>query len=253
MRIYLDFNILASIINQDFSLDWLLNNIGVNKDVCLPYSSSHIFEIDNIVANEPVQRAERISEYLINLEFISQGAYLFRELPSNKVFLLNENPFQVYKTITEVGNINPIFNGMLNMFSEEQKKQLRSELGIGRREINNYNPKEILTHLDAKSSLLMGMSCIEMIEYAINLHPNGKEFSLHNRFGAIFEILDMLGYWTDKPTQKSNVARLWDSSHCYFASFCDYFITDDKRTKNKAEVVYNLYDVNTKVISSKGN
>jgi hypothetical protein len=62
----------------------------------------------------------------------------------------------------------------------------------------------------------------------------------------------MFGYWKDKANEKSNYARLWDSSHAFFAAFCDYFISDDKRTRNKARVVYNIYEISTKVISSKG-
>lgn len=253
MRVYLDFNIFASTINQDFSIEQLLSNVGIDSDVSLPYSSAHIFEIENITANTPTLRADRISEYLTTFELITKGAYLYRELPSNNILLLQENPFQVYETITKVGNIKPIFNGMMSVISEEQKNQLRYELGIDKKEINNYKTEDVIKHLDNKSSVFMGMSCIEMIEYAVKLHPNGKEFSLHNRFAGIFELLDMFGYWTDKPTPKSNVARLWDSSHCYFASFCDYFISDDKRTRNKAKVVFDLYDIKTKILSSKGD
>ena len=254
MRIYLDFNIIISLIHQELSFDELMYNIGVeNKELCIPYSSAHIFEVDNIDIKEESIRSEKILEALYFIESISRGAYLYRELPSNDVLLLKERPLDVYKTITEIGNIKPIFNGMMNLISEEQKIQLRNELGIDKREINNYSPQDVLCHFDTKSSSFMNMSCIEMIEYGVTLHPNGKEFSLHNHFAAIFELLDMFGYWTDKHTVKSNVARLWDSSHCYFASFCDYFISDDKRTRNKAKVVFDLYDIKTKVLSSKGD
>jgi hypothetical protein len=33
----------------------------------------------------------------------------------------------------------------------------------------------------------------------------------------------------------------WDSNHVFHASYCDYFISDDKRTRAKAKVVYNIY------------
>lgn len=67
----------------------------------------------------------------------------------------------------------------------------------------------------------------------------------------IFELLDLLGYWKDKETERSNQARLWDSQHAYFASYCDYFISNDKRTRYKAEVVYDIFNVDTKIISTK--
>jgi hypothetical protein len=35
-----------------------------------------------------------------------------------------------------------------------------------------------------------------------------------------------------------------------FATYCDYFISDDKRTRNKTEVVYDMLNFNTKIIST---
>ncbi len=66
---------------------------------------------------------------------------------------------------------------------------------------------------------------------------------------VIFELLDLFGYWKDKSNKKSNYARFWDSSHTSFASNCDYFISEDKRIRNKAKVVYEIYDIKTKVLS----
>jgi hypothetical protein len=91
-----------------------------------------------------------------------------------------------------------------------------------------------------------------MIEKGVELHPDGKSFGANNRFAAVFEILDMIGYWKDKYNAKSNYARLWDSNHAYFSSFCNYFISDDKRTRNKAKVAFHIYNIKTNVISSTG-
>jgi hypothetical protein len=125
-------------------------------------------------------------------------------------------------------------------------------LGLDSKILNNYKPEEVILHLNAKLNKLGGsLSFIEMIEKGISLHPQGKDFGLANRIAGIFELLDMLGYWTDKYTDKSNYARLWDSNHAFFASFCNYFISDDRRTRNKAKVVYGIYDISTFVVPSK--
>lgn len=92
---------------------------------------------------------------------------------------------------------------------------------------------------------------LNLIEKGISYHPDGATFGRTNRIAAIFEVLDMLGFWKDKATSKSNYARLWDSSHTFYASYCHYFITDDKRTINKAKVVYDIYKIETKILSSK--
>ena len=45
--------------------------------------------------------------------------------------------------------------------------------------------------------------------------------------------------------------RLYNANHAYFASICDYFVTDDRNTRNKANCVYKMYGYNTKAISYK--
>ena len=125
-------------------------------------------------------------------------------------------------------------------------------MGIDIQKLNNYSSTEIISHLNKKLTDLGSMSFLEMIEYGIQIHPDGKSFGLHNRIAGVFELLDMLGYWKDKESETSNYARLWDSSHTFFATFCDCFISDDKRTRNKASVVFNLYNKKTRILSSQG-
>ncbi|MBK7788559.1 MAG: hypothetical protein IPJ54_08290 [Saprospiraceae bacterium] len=67
----------------------------------------------------------------------------------------------------------------------------------------------MIKHLNTKlTNWGTNQSFLEMIEYGITLHPDGKNFGLHNRIAGVFELLDMLGYWKDKETNTSNYARL---------------------------------------------
>lgn len=179
IRVYLDFNIYASIEAGEFTMESVSEKLNTQEIVNVFYSAAHIYETDNITAPCQEIRKERILKRLDTIRMITKNMYLFHKLPSNNVRLLNENPIGIYNTITESIDV-------------------------------------------------------------ITLHPDGKSFGLHNRIAGIFELLDMFDYGTDQYTYKSNVARLWDSNHCYFASFCDDFISNDKRTRNKAKVVYNL-------------
>ncbi len=253
MRIYLDSNIIIAIENGYYTLKDVLRNIDVEDDgkIEILYSMSHIYEAENILGDTETVRNERINQRLKTIQELTKNKYIYRKLPNNEVIIVDETPFNMYETITGVMDTRPIFNSMMSVVSEEQKAEFRKSLGIDIREINNYTSENVVAHLNTKVAS-MGMTLVEMVEYGVNLHPDGKSFSLHNRFAGIFELLDMLGYWTDKPTPKSNVARLWDANHAYFASFCDYFISNDKRTRNKAKVVYSIYDVSTNVLSSDG-
>jgi hypothetical protein len=139
-----------------------------------------------------------------------------------------------------------------NLFSKEQKEEVRKSLGIETHKLNNYNPSEVIEHLNTRLTLWQtNLSFLEMIEQGIRNHPDGKTFGLHNRIAGVFELLDMFGYWKDKETDTSNYARLWDASHTHFASYCDYFASNDKRTRYKASVVYGIYNISTKIIPAK--
>lgn len=65
---------------------------------------------------------------------------------------------------------------------------------------------------------------------------------------GIFELLDLFGYWKDKYKPKSNYARAWDSIHVFYGAHCDLFISNDKNTRMKAKVVYDIYNIKTKII-----
>jgi hypothetical protein len=197
-------------------------------------------------------RNERINKRLETIESIAESKYLYHELNDGKVYLLNEKPATVLDTIRDVPFANAMMKGLINMIGESEREKFRLQLGLDPQRLNNYDTNEIVEHLNTKLLAWGDLSLIDIVEKGIELHPQGKEFGLNNRFGGVFELLDMLGYWTDKYNDKSNYARLWDSNHAYFASCCDYFISDDKRTRNKAKVVYRIYGIDTVVVSSKG-
>lgn len=251
MIAYLDNNIFIDLENSDISISDILRNVDNNITEFF-YSASHLQEANEMTAETINKRKERLNKRFRTISEITNNNYLFHELPSNKVYKLIEKPSIVFDTINDVPFAQNIMKGMMNIVNEEQKEIFRKQLNIDSKRINNYNPSEVIEHINTKSELLGGLSLIGLIEKAVELHPQGKEFGLHNRIAGIFELLDMIGYWKDKYNEKSNYARLWDSSHTYFSSFCDYFISNDKRTRNKAKVVFEIYRIDTKIASSNG-
>lgn len=250
MRVYLDNNIFVYLENGSLTISDLENIIGKNIDEIF-FSASHIQETLEIQGKSENQRIERINNRLKTIKEITKGNYLNENL-KNEVFEYLESPFEVIKTITEVSFAQNAMKGLINLISEDQKKEIRKTLGIDPKRINNYIPEEVVEHLNKKlSETSQSLTFLNMIEQGISYHPDGATFGRSNRIAGIFELLDMLGYWKDTANHKSNYARLWDSSHTFYASHCNYFITDDKRTVNKAKVVYNIYDIGTKVITSK--
>lgn len=251
MTVYLDNNIIVD-IEKDNILISNLNKLLESHINKFYYSMSHIFEANEITASTKSKLNERLSKRFKIISQITKNNYLERVLPSNKVVKTKYEPFQIYQSINEVSFARNSIKQMVNKTTEEQKQQFRKQLNIDPLRINNYSPREVIEQIDKNKTAMGGFTLLELIENGIKMHPDGKNMSLHNRFAGIFEILDLVGFWKDKYNEKSNYARLWDSSHVYFSTFCDYFISDDKRTRNKAKVVFELYNIKTKVISSKG-
>lgn len=106
--------------------------------------------------------------------------------------------------------------------------------GIEKSRINNYTPEELMEEYH------------DFIEYYVHSSDDGMVMSA---FQSFFNVMDMLGFWQDKRTPRSNLARSYDANHAYFASACDYFVTNDKRTRNKANVLYYYFGLKTKAVT----
>lgn len=249
MTAYLDYNIYTSIVDGDYTLQKLLGSFpSINK---IYYSASHVQEVYNITAQSQSHRKELMDRKLLSISEITQNHYLYHEQATNKMHYLIEDPFIVLETISEFPFAQRAMNSFMNLATKEEKEMFRIMMGVDIKKLNNYNPEDVITHLNTHlSELGSGTSFIEMIEMAMNSFPKDGTYGLANRMAAVFELLDFMGYWKDRETPTSNYARLWDSSHAYYASYCNYYISDDKRNRNKAKVVYDIYQINTQIVSS---
>lgn len=248
MKLYLDNNIFIYLENGSMRISDLEDLIQ-NKITKIVYSAAHIQESLEIKGKNDEEKFNRIFQRLKTIENITNSFYLNENL-NTEVFEIIESPYEVYKTITEVPFAQNAMKSLANFVDEEQRRETRALLNINPELINNYSPSEVVEQLSKKlSSSQYKTSFLDMIEAGFSYFPNGQNFGLSNRIAAIFELLDLLGYWKDKYNDKSNYARLWDSNHCFYASYCDYFISNDKRTVNKSKVVYSLYNITTQIIS----
>lgn len=119
-------------------------------------------------------------------------------------------------------------------FGGKDPDTIMKHYGIEKSRINNYTPMELMEEYH------------DFIEYYVHSSSDGL---LMSAFQSFFNAMDMLGFWQDKRTNRSNLARSYDASHAYFASACDYFVTNDQRTCNKANVLYYYFGMKTKAVS----
>ena len=69
-------------------------------------------------------------------------------------------------------------------------------------------------------------------------------------YHTLMQLIDMANYWGDKKTNRSDVARLYDSSHAYFAQLCDVLVTNDTKMRMKVKAIYSFLNVKTKLVSA---
>jgi len=252
MKAYLDYNIFTAIEDGEFTLNKIFDKVDKNINE-FPFSAAHIQEVDNIFGNTKEQRSYFISKRLDTIKRITNCLYIFQEHKTNKIFWFTEEPSTVLDTIRQVPFAKTSMEMFANLISSEQKEQVRLALGIDTKELNNYSPEQVVQHLNTKL-IRWGTqdNFLQLLDKAISFHPDKKDFGQHNNIAGVVELLDMLGYWKDKVTKTSNYARLWDSNHIHFGSYCDYLVSDDKKLRYKAKVVYDIFNIKTKIISSNG-
>lgn len=97
----------------------------------------------------------------------------------------------------------------------------------------------------------LGKTFLELID-GILLEKQKNDFFI--RFNYAYTLLEMFNITKEKSGKKSKQFNYWslnnDSNHCYFGSLCDYLVTDDKGLQLKASILFNLFRIKTKILSS---
>jgi len=84
-----------------------------------------------------------------------------------------------------------------------------------------------------------------------NMHYKDKsQIPFYEFYSCCYNMLDVFGISKDKITQKNTLDNSFnDGLHSNFAQYCDYFITDDSKTRIKSKALYKLFNIETQVIS----
>lgn len=106
------------------------------------------------------------------------------------------------------------------------------------------NPRKVIQLANDTIKRRLGFEGIEAFINSVNfLKNNTFEFQVK----ALYLVLDMLHYKTeDKGKSFSNIDT--DAHHLYLASFCDYLISNDKKMRGKARVIFEYFHRATKIM-----
>ncbi|KAF0131822.1 MAG: hypothetical protein FD155_346 [Bacteroidetes bacterium] len=228
MKIYLDNNILVSIEKNEIDFVPIMKD---GRNFSFVYSYAHVQELleaKNNFSELKAVRLKTIKEIMNNVMIYPDG---------NEQVSHPENIIQMLKMTSK---IQENLRNVVNNFNPDRTKLIQ-KFGIDETRINNYDPEELIKYINTALRSNLVIEFRDLVDLAGN--------SLRERISTLFNLLDFVGFWKDKKTERSNLARVYDSSHAFFASYCDIFISNDKRARNKTKVAYSLYNIRTEVLS----
>ena len=229
---YLDNNILVDIEQENVSLSDFLSLQGVKYY----FSPSHIEEL---IEGETINKLS-INKRLELIEALTSNNYILPGFPNPE--LNTRSPYQAYQDAKSPFNtmIRNLTNGAVSNFFFDRDEFL-SIVKLKKVEINNIPSQEIVKGLDDILSKYMNTNIDEIL---MRTQAVGRA-----AFGTLFNLLDLACYYKDKQTEHSDIARLQDASHAYYAQTCDCFVSQDKRMRYKSKAVYAYWGIKTQVLS----
>lgn len=163
-------------------------------------------------------------------------------------------PFVIPVIDKAINSIADIFSVMLeygpSFFNDEKlPKQIQDYIQKATdksqyNKIQGSKSTNVFKELDTVTVPQTNKTFVELIESPI------AERSKSNieLFTSLYLALNLSGFLSDKKRHFKNIYT--DSEHAYYASSCDFFVTNDSRLKEKASAIYNHYNIQTKIISS---
>lgn len=128
-----------------------------------------------------------------------------------------------------------------------RKHGFKLELNSG-----NWNYEDVIKNID---SFLLGsganMTYLEYVE--ASLKQKKEPINQHEYYTTAYLMLDMIGYKTDrlpKPTDNMQNIQI-DAEHSFYGAYCDFFVAIDKKLRIKSKVLYNEFNIQTKIIEPK--
>jgi phage FluMu protein Com len=267
-KIYFDNNIIIDIKNlRNKSLQEKVEKIN-KKEYQIVFSPAHIEEIAAIVKHYG-QDEKNAEDKLSFLAQITDSTVLL-PFPRNKLRLIYHDGIFVYKEHPKKTYSRVIDQYKNNEFAEyHQKEKLKHgqdferEHGISSKETNNidiireidlFKPrlhKIIIDNyyllLNSEIGRLLPSSCPRCDD--LNFSYTKNYFTIHEAImEKLLEFLEVRRFFPDDP--KNSINSLHDTTHAIYGAYCDIFVTNDKKLKQKTSAAYQWLGINTKIFNS---
>lgn len=229
---YLDNNVLVDIEQGIISISDFLS-LQNSKYF---FSPSHI---DELIEGERISKLS-IDNRLALIEHLASNNYIMPGYPNPE--LCARSPLQVYQDVKtpQATFIRQLINQSASNFILDRDEFLKI-VRLRKIEVNNIPSQEIIIKLNEILSKYMNISIPELL---FRSEAIGSAV-----FGTLFNLLDLACYHRDRQTDHSNIARLHDASHAYYAQLCNIFVSQDKKMRYKTKAVYSYLGIDTQVLS----
>ncbi len=231
VKAYLDNNVYVDIEMGNLHTEQFLSK----SDYAYYFSDAHMNELLEAKGNERVsqERRLRLISKICGRNNILTGGY-------DKPEIFEKEPIEMYRLCD-----NPLRKYIAQQVNTDDGLflKLRRRLGFDSTVFNNESPDRVLEMIDER--VKQEFEDLDLLTYLGATDAYGGKPLYH----TLFNLIDSANYWGDKKTAHSNVARLYDAAHAYFAQVCDVLVTNDKRMRAKTKAVYSFLRVKTRVVS----
>ena len=254
---YKDLTAMTSIVEDNYLLKcwntptnfYLVEPREAFDSICSEYDES-IGDIVDLADHEGyeslLQKGEHLKDAIANISFDVIDEDQFPEIAKKQIDSM--------KSLKDDFNLNKIIQNQEKISSElRNKKELYKELRRFNKENQNYfmegKKKSYIESIDdffEKS--LLGDSFIDYVKKSVFVDCSEQYDQMYHEFTTGFFILNMLALDKEKNKKASFTSTFNDSLHAYYGGFCDILVTEDDGLIEKADYLYKLYKIDTKIL-----
>jgi hypothetical protein len=205
--IYLDQNVIIDLEKGHLKqFEKILLQLRENGDILIPFSSTHIYETNNISGDN---REQFIQDRLSYISKLTGDLYIDYNQYDREFRLEIVKPENVYQRTIELPIVQPIIHNLLNLLSHEDFLTFRDALTISVSELNNFKPPNIIDqieiYLDNKYRQYypggQGFKFRSYFKMCLELYPGYQNFGLFQKIAGFFSLLNTFGFNPEKKSE----------------------------------------------------
>lgn len=244
--IYFDYNVFINYmkdINIQNYCDKLKNKYSFY------YSPAYLEEVANINTDD----STFIIDHLEKIDKLFEKN-IFRPVLNGDIIPFSESAQQVYDRVIEAYDFTLLAekneSELFELFKSERTKYEFQPKIVSNIEYNKIFCEPFVKRYIDTLNKSRSINCPE-----IYFDPKyNKQYLLNHRntealVNVLFNILEVIGYRSEKQKPSKIRSRIHDVSHAIYASKSQHFIVEDSKFREKCKAVYTILGVNTKIYS----